>query len=555
MKYRSIVVCVSLLAGFTYASAQISKNDSTLNRTVVVEREYNPIIKGTTKVNVLPKVEEPNITPKKVEYDLAAMQPKSYSVALVSPLVATETEVLPKVGYLRFGFGNNGNLDARAHYTYLISPKDKLTFDFTSYGLNGKLNGFNSQFGKWDSFYYRTFGSLAYEHKFDAAILKFNGGYKVNNFNFLSIENMVVPGLEDLDIANKQRFNTGNFGVGVKSTDEDLFIKYDVSSEFMIYQRQFDLLNSNLKESSLNTTAKLITNLDEDNAIGLDINMYNRVVSTSETKNSTTLDLNPYYGLSLANWKFRLGANIDLGFGFGESILISPDLMAELNIAQDYVLYAKATGGRMKSNFSSMEVLSPYTLISANTRDVYEHLNAGIGFKGSPVTGLWFNVYGGFQKLKDDLYTEVMDYSMPISTFANTDTKNGYLGAMMKYKYKKIFDFSVSGVYRNWSSKKRISDAMMFKPKFEFDVDMSTMPINGLLVGLHYNYVTRSDKYAESTTTVGKINKLGVYGTYEFVKNLSVYAKLDNIFNKKYQYSYGYPIEGTNFVAGLSFKF
>ncbi len=557
MKYRLTLVCASLLIGFSSISAQISKNDTTLNRTVIVEREYNPIIQGTTKVNVLPKVDEPNITPKKVEYDVAPVQPKSYSVALVNPMVAPELEKLPKLGYVRLGYGNHGNLDARAHYTYLITPQDRLTFDFTSYGLSGKLDDYyNEQNKKWNSFYYRTFGSLAYEHKFDAAVLKFNAGYKVNNFNFANFDKTIIPRVDELTMASKQRFNAGNFGVGVKSTDNDLLIKYDVMSEFMIYQRQFDFVNSKLKESSLNTTAKLITNLDEDNAIGLDLNMYNRVVSTSDMKNSTTFDMNPYYGLSLANWKFRLGAHIDLGFGHGESFLVSPDVSAELTVANDYMLYAKATGGRIKSDFSRMEVLSPYTMIDSNIRDAYEHLNATLGFKGSPVAGLWFNAFVGYQKLKDDLYQEINIQDFPVTVFGNDDTKNGYLGAKMQYKYKKLFDVSVSGVYRNWSAKNEDTGAILFKPKFELETDISTMPIRGLLVGLNYKYVKREEnKELDPALFVGTINKLSAYATYEFVKNLSVYAKMDNIFNKKYQYFYGYPIEGTNFIAGLSFKF
>ena len=42
--------------------------DTTMNRTVVVEQEYNPDIMDASKVNVLPKVEEPTVSKKNVEY-------------------------------------------------------------------------------------------------------------------------------------------------------------------------------------------------------------------------------------------------------------------------------------------------------------------------------------------------------------------------------------------------------------------------------------------------------------------------------------------------------
>ena len=46
--------------------------DTTMTRTVVVEQEYNPDIMDASKVNVLPKVEEPTVSKKEVEeyYDI-----------------------------------------------------------------------------------------------------------------------------------------------------------------------------------------------------------------------------------------------------------------------------------------------------------------------------------------------------------------------------------------------------------------------------------------------------------------------------------------------------
>lgn len=557
MKKRYLIACASLVLGLPSLVAQTNKNDSTLNRTVVVEREYNPIVEGTTKVNVLPKVVEPNITPKKVEYDLVAVQPKSYAVALVSPMVAIEQEELAKKGYLRFGFGNYGNLDGRAHYTFMISPKDRLTVDFSSYGMNGKLDQYYTDTkSKWNAFYYRTQGSLAYEHKFDAAVMKLFASYKVNNFNYANMQELVNPFVVANFLPNKQRFNSGSFGAGVVSTDEDLFIKYDVTTEFRMYERQHDYIRQNAKESSLNTTAKLRTDLNTSNAVGLDLNMYNRVMSGRDIKSSTTFDMNPYYGISVANWSFRLGAHIDLGFGHGESFLVSPDVRAELNFAESYKFYAQATGGRIKSDFTRMENLSPYSLISTTNRDTYETINASLGIKGSPLTGLWFHAFAGYQRLKDDLFQEIGTAYFPSTIFGNSDTNNGYVGAKVQYKYKKLIDFSISSTYRNWKGNEEEAGAILLKPKFDFEADLSGKIITPLLVGVNYKYVTRnSNRGLDEALHVNNINKLSVYATYQIIKNLTAYGSLDNLLNKKYQYFYGYPVEGTNFIVGLSFKF
>ena len=57
--------------GFFALSVAYAQQDSTLNRTVVVENEYNPNIMDASKINVLPKVEEPAVMKKGIEYATA----------------------------------------------------------------------------------------------------------------------------------------------------------------------------------------------------------------------------------------------------------------------------------------------------------------------------------------------------------------------------------------------------------------------------------------------------------------------------------------------------
>ena len=53
MKKIAIIAFVGLLP----LSAVYAQQDSTLNRTVVVENEYNPTVMDASKINVLPRVD------------------------------------------------------------------------------------------------------------------------------------------------------------------------------------------------------------------------------------------------------------------------------------------------------------------------------------------------------------------------------------------------------------------------------------------------------------------------------------------------------------------
>ena len=81
-------------------------------------------------------------------------------------------------------------------------------------------------------------------------------------------------------------------------------------------------------------------------------------------------------------------------------------------------------------------------------------------------------------------------------------------------------------------------------------------PIKPLQIGLNYKLVTREQpELWTNYFEVENISNLSANMRYTVLKQLSVYATVDNILNKKFQYYYGYPIEGINFMAGLSFQF
>ena len=63
MKKSVILVLIGLLP-----MAVQAQKDSTLNRTVIVENEYNPTVMDASKINVLPKIAEPTVAKKAAEY-------------------------------------------------------------------------------------------------------------------------------------------------------------------------------------------------------------------------------------------------------------------------------------------------------------------------------------------------------------------------------------------------------------------------------------------------------------------------------------------------------
>ena len=534
------------------AQAQTQPKDTTLNRVMVVEHEYTPVIMDAEKINIMPQVEAPVVVKKEVEYAISSQPATEIPTETMKPFIGEEVQSKPKTGYVRVGGGSYGNVDAMANYLLLISPKDKLDLFFQMNGMKGRLDNPFDDHNKWKAHYYRTRASIKYQHLFERTEMNIAGNFGLSNFNYLP-----------QDWANLQRFTSGDVHFGIKSTDSDMALKFDAETNYMIYQRKKNLFNmGSMTESRIKTRANVWSAISEGQDIGLQLAMNNLLYNGAGLSDYTTIDLNPYYQFLDDDWKVRIGANVDFSLGCGKTLRFSPDVTAEYVFAESYVVYAKATGGRRLNDFRQLEIDNPYGSLTHQLPSTYEQANASLGVKGSPVNGLWFNVFGGYQILKDDLYnvhgtiedeqSAEIKYYHPV-LFDNTDTENAYGGATISYNHKQSIKVSATGIYRHWTADDN-EFALLFKPKFEFNLNADFTPIDKFLFSVGYQYVNRP-KVGEAQYSVGSINNLNLGVNYQFIQGLSFYGRINNLFSKKYQWYFGYPTERFNILVGLSYKF
>ncbi|MDE6820061.1 TonB-dependent receptor [Bacteroides acidifaciens] len=547
--------------------------DTTMNRTVVVEQEYNPDIMDASKVNVLPKVEEPTVSKKEVEYATTFFPATSVPAGLMNPYTGKEIQPGSTPGYVRAGYGNLGNLDILANYLFRLSDKDKLNIRFQMDGMDGKLTLPFTDGEKWNAFYYRTRANVDYTHQFNKLDLNIAGNFGLSNFNFR-------PG----SVNSKQKFTSGDFHAGIHFIDETAPLRFNAETNLLMYERQHNMLNENdantaLKETIIRTKGDVTGAIGDQQSVTIALEMNNLLYSgyTKNTatgddyfKNYTTLLLNPYYELDNDDWKLHVGANVDLSFGFDKSFRVSPDITAQYIFSDSYVLYAKATGGKLLNDFRRLENVCPYadsyipalsegSTILSRTFDTYEQVNASIGFKASPYTGVWFRLFGGYQNLKNDLmYSSqalITSSTGPIGNtlaFQQENTSNVYAGGEFTYDYKDILSVTARYTYRNWSSS-RDEYLPNIKPENEVSVSLGLQPVSALRVNIGYDYIGR--KQEPVSFPMSDVNDLYIGVSYNVFKGVSVYAQVHNLLNKKYQYYIGYPAEGFNFLGGLSFRF
>ena len=71
--------------------------------------------------------------------------------------------------------------------------------------------------------------------------------------------------------------------------------------------------------------------------------------------------------------------------------------------------------------------------------------------------------------------------------------------------------------------------------------------------GAGVTFSGRRNDYLGASTGMGGYTIYNLHANYEVEKNLSIFARWNNVFNKDYQLSYGYNTPGSNIFAGIRY--
>jgi hypothetical protein len=564
MNIHYYILAAAVATGYA-AGAQAqnaAKQDTTMNKVMVIENEYIPQISEAQKINMVPEVKAPEVKAKKVEYASTSSPSGNIPTGTMDPIIGRELQPDAAKGYVRVGYGNLGNLDLLGNYLFCISSRDKLNLNVQAEGMNGNLTLKEgvSEPEKWKSKYYRLRGGLDYVHQFDALDLNVAAGGGMTTLNYSPF----------VDLKN-QRYTTGDILFGVKSTEEDADFSYKASTNYIYYQRKALIHDGNQTENRIRTMGEVSGKIAEGQTITVAAEMNNLIYKDKLSETSldgykltdyTTVDFNPYYSMNNDSWMLRVGAHVDLSLGYGTGLQMSPDVNINYIFADNYIVYLNATGGRHLNDFRQAEIENPYSVINGNLVNGYEQVNAEIGVKGSPLSGFHFNIHGGYQKLNNDIYSDfdptsdVAPTKLP-TMFLYGKTNNAFVGLDLSYDYCRKVALLASALYRKWDISDKEStpeNALLFHPELQLNAAVTVRPIDKLMIELSYQYEKRAE-IESSGQRPNAVSDLRLHGEYNFYKGVSIYANVNNILNKSYQYYYYQPTEGFNFLGGLIFKF
>ena len=547
MRRMKRIAMIAGLGMMTLTAVYAQQNTTELERTVVVENQYNPTVMDASKINVLPKVEEPSVPKSNIDY-VTSLRPVTGWIYQNMSLMPREqmTDAVYR-GWLRAGYGTHGNVDVKAGYEGYVSAKDRLGVAASLDGWNGKLAGLNEE--DWTSRLYDTRLGLDYCHSFRKMDLTLGGYYRSQVFNYL------YPFLADTP-AGKQHQSMANARVGLASTDLNLPVQFSGEIGVNYFKQKYPAGMEAGSETDFYVKGDFLKPfMGQHFGLAFDLNVCSYAMG--EMKNSTSLEMNPYYRFEYGDWRIRVGAHLDWWSGMESRMNFSPDLNVELIFQDSYVLYAKAGGGRENKSLMELTDVTPYwVLAQPYLLPTYVSLDAQLGLKASPANGWWFNLVGGYQVRKDDLLFGVADEKGLMAAFAQADSKVAFASAELKYDYKDWFDCALKATYYHWDlSEPKAQEeqakqmALALKPELEVNAEVGMKPMDGLRVNVGYEYVKRCEGLYDP------VSNLYLGADYALMKNLSVFGRVQNLMNQEYVGADAYPAQKMNALVGVSLRF
>ncbi len=484
--YRYIGISVLLLAG----GAVFAQSDSALNRSVTVERDFQPVIQAAGKVSTHPAVMETSIEPAPIEYSefTADVNPGT----AFHPLLSQPTRFEPGKkyhGYIRgalghpntlfdFGYhlddGKKSILDVYAHHKAQWGldalSRTKLGLEFThtfsSCNLYFGVNGGN--------IYYHKYGHW-YDYAGSAAAPGADFGMWEKNKTAYALR---AP----LTAMDKTSLWTAEAYVGIKANAKN-DVQYRVQTGYNLFSKP-----EAVTEHQIRTHADFDWH-SEAHHVGAVFNMQNNFLQLASLATQIpdslynarhNFRIEPYYAYEGKRFRLHLGVNLDLNVGRGKNSLSasenvtfapSPHIHMEAQVAKQWLtIYADATGSHGLGTLQGYMEANRYRVIHAGIIShhsaAYTPVDAELGFHIRPYRDLLFEIHGGYALMYDCMTLiantattttyagKGLNTAMLPGDFAYTysDYGRGKVGGQINYHYRDIIRINLNGDYFFWSA-------------------------------------------------------------------------------------------------------
>lgn len=595
--YKSILVLSLGLVTVTTSAQNKKDKEDDLTRQVLLERDYNPTLNEATKITTAPNI----FTPKSqsasgVKFLDQAPQLTIGATKLgqvASGDIRTDVPFSKERFYLNFGAGSHGSIDGAIGVRAVDTKNDKLDISGAYVGMDGNVDYAHSKrlLNKVKAKYSDAKAGVKYQHTFLPSILTIGGSYQNTGFNYYGNPFSPVAQLDLIDLKTKQKVDVISFGAGLKSSDKnDGALKYDANLVYTNFSSKYGFMPSidkGPRGGIIDANVDLYTALGDGN-LGFEASILNQTFGSKNNysingagfKGYTNFGISPYYKLEDTAWDLTLGLNLNYVNDDKNKFVFAPNILAQIHINDVNTLYAGATGGVNNNTF--IDILQENRYVNPMSRVMYSRtpFDLKVGFKSGVIPNLEFDIFGGYKQVKDDhLYsalslTDVSGKQVMWSNLATpmyTQVSTGHFGGLVSTKLIPMTTLTAKAVGYFYNVKNM--DEAWGRPSFTAELTADFQPIDKLTVSLNYllmsgrkghNMNATFDSSIDptvytfspaNTASMKDINEFNARAEYQIIKQLSIHARVNNIFGQKYEQQFGYTLQGINVLGGFNVKF
>ncbi len=589
---------ISLLcaAAVMPCAAQVAKEITVEREIVATLRDASPLA-FTPAVN-LPAVEKPTLSYS--DFTLTSRIPTLFSL-LEPAAIADSVMASPWRGYAAIGYFPAFNLGASAGYRLVSSRSTTLDFwlqyDGSSYKIDKDYMA-NSIYGDYDHTVKSQSGALGLRLSHTGAggsHLGLSVDYALDHFNnpfaarlLGSPENQTIHRF-GLDGLYTSKTNDLGYSVG---------LNYNLFSPARGYHQQYDIRP--VRENYATLSGALFASINESSSYRLDVSagmiswsrsgaaadpyiMWINSMIPYDGKTSGLITVTPSYRYAVSQFTLNLGARIDLSINDDKAFHIAPDVKAAWTPGDFFALFARVGGGEHINTMGSLFAIDRY--ISPVCRYEFSHIpvEGEAGLRVGPFRGASFTLSAA--------YAVANRWLMPYSVVEGTtvmqphDMKGWQFKAGLEYNIRNMDNIAHTGT-ANPQDKEDIEKGYykdLDRAKYTFDAELTLHPVSQLDVMLGYelracrsmSYLFVPDlrfinvcgtlSYEASYPLYSSVNQIRAVlpnlanlragASWRFTPAFTVFARLENMFNRKTPSYSLIPGQGFTGLVGVAYKF
>ena len=538
---RTYITILSALLVAAVGTAQTA-ND-TINRMVLVESTYNPIIVGAVKHNFIPEEVKPSMNKEEVVYADENVDLTNFDREALPAQVVEVTPEKGTPGYAHLGYGNYNNLSALAAYKWSFGSNHSLALKAHADGWNGNLKLDDGS--KWRSHLYDTGLGADYSLRLGKALL--NAGVHATHYSY----NYLVHGIPSEAKSIQHANDFGGYATVDGVAKKHYYYRATMSYTHFVRGVHFAYKNPHAEN-----------HIHGEVALGRDfydwglasVSLRSDVLTykgPADYTNYFSLGITPRWEYEAGDFQFVSGFNMDIlgGGHIAHPFQMSPECSISYVPESRFSALLTLDGGRDINTYNHLYELSPYWAAMKQIRPTYTFLNAHLEGGFRIIEGLHLHLGGGYKILADALFETVIDSAAVRYTgITNHKAQVATIDGGISYTYKDLVTLTVKGDYNHW--KLQGDQALLARaPKFKADMDARVRIMPKLHTYTNLKVVTFTDRDERAIVDWS----LGAH--YALNKQFSFFLDAHNLLNRRYFYYTGYPSQGFNILAGAMLKF